>query len=71
VSVQPQTAGHDDTTPTSKITATITIIRNCILHSQSTNTKYIYLIVIVQCCHINKMRKKEYHTEEIYYMIVV
>jgi hypothetical protein len=70
--VQLQTLGHDDTTPTNKITATIAVIRNCILRSQSTNTKYIYLIVIVQCHHINKMKKKkEYHTEEIYYMIVV
>jgi len=71
VSVQLQTLGHDDTTPTSKITATIDVIINFILRRQSTNTKYIYLIVIVQCHHINKMEKKEYHTEEIYYMIVV
>ena len=69
--VQLQTLGQDDTTPTSKIIATIAVIRICILRSQSTNTKYIYLIVIVQCHHINKMEKKEYSTEEIYYMIVV
>jgi hypothetical protein len=49
VSIQLQTLGHDDATPTSRITATITVIRNCILHRQSTNTKCLYLIVIVQC----------------------
>jgi hypothetical protein len=69
--VQLQTLGQDDTTPTNKVTATIAVIRNCILRSQSTNTKYIYLIVIVQCHHINKIKNKKYHTEEIYYMIVV
>ena len=69
LSVQLQTLGQDDTTPTNKITTTIAVIRNCILRCQSTNIKYIYLIVIVQCHHINN--KKEYHTEKIYYMIVV
>ena len=44
--VQLQTLGHDDATPTSRITATIAVIRNCILCHQSTNIKYIYLIVI-------------------------
>ena len=68
LSVHLQTLGQDDTTPTNKITATIAVIRICILRCQSTNIKYIYLIVIVQCHHINK---KKYHTEEIYYMIVV
>jgi hypothetical protein len=48
---------------------TIAVIRNCILRSQSTNTKYIYLIVIVQCHHINKIKNKKYHTEEIYYNV--
>ena len=38
---QPQTLGHDDATPTSRITATIIVIRHCILRRQSTNTKYI------------------------------
>jgi hypothetical protein len=37
-SVQLQTLGHDDTAPTSKITATIAVIRNSILRRQSTNT---------------------------------
>ena len=50
-SVQLQLLGHDDTTPTSKITATIVVIRNSILRRQSTNTKCIYIIVIVQCCY--------------------
>jgi hypothetical protein len=53
--VQLHTLGHDDATPTSRITATIAVIRNCILCRQSTNIKYIYLIVIVQCRHINKI----------------
>ena len=39
VSVQLQTLGHDDVTPTSKITANVAVIRNCILLRQSTNTK--------------------------------
>jgi hypothetical protein len=39
VSVQLQTLGHDDATPTSKITANVAVIRNCILRRQSTNTK--------------------------------
>ena len=52
--VQLHTLGHDDATP-SRITATIAVIRNCILCRQSTNIKYIYLIVIVQCRHINKI----------------
>jgi hypothetical protein len=47
--VQLHTLGHDDATPTSRITATIAVIRNCILCRQSTNIKYICLIVIVQC----------------------
>jgi hypothetical protein len=53
--VQLHTLGHDDATPTSRITATIAVIRNCILCRQSTNIKFIYLIVIVQCRHINKI----------------
>ena len=53
--VQLQTLGHDDATLTIKITATIAVIRNCILCRQSTNIKCIYLIVIVQCRHINKV----------------
>ena len=40
-----QTLGHDDVTPTSKITATITVIGNCMLRRQSTNAKCIYLIM--------------------------
>ena len=59
VSVQLQTLGHDDATPTSKITTTIAVIRNCIVRLQSTNTKKecIYLIVICHCCFacINKL----------------
>ena len=51
LTVQLQTPGHDDTTPTSEITATIAVIRNSILRRQSTNTKCIFLIVIVQCCY--------------------
>jgi hypothetical protein len=42
---QLQTLGHDDVTPTSKITANITVIRNCMLRRQSTNAKCIYLIM--------------------------
>jgi len=34
LSVQLQTLGHDDTTPTSKITAISTVIRNSILRRQ-------------------------------------
>jgi hypothetical protein len=41
VLVQTQTLGHDDATPTSRITATIAVIRHCILRRQSTNTKCI------------------------------
>ena len=41
VLVQPQTLGHDDATPTSRITATITVIRHCILCRESTNTQCI------------------------------
>ena len=41
LSVQLQTLGHDDTTPTSRITATIAVIRHCILRRQSTNTQCI------------------------------
>ena len=41
VLVQSQTLGHDDATPTSRITATIVVIRHCILRRQSTNTKCI------------------------------
>ena len=45
---QRHTLGHDDATPTSKITPTIAVIRNCMLRRNSTNTKTecIYLIVI-------------------------
>jgi hypothetical protein len=39
--VQLQTLGHDDATPTSRITATITVIRHCILCRESTNTQCI------------------------------
>jgi len=49
--VQLHALGHDDTTPTSKITATIAVVRNSILRRQSTNAKCIYIIVIVQCCY--------------------
>ena len=45
VSVQLQTLGHDDATPTSKITANVAVIRNCILRRQSTNTNCIYLTI--------------------------
>jgi hypothetical protein len=41
VLVQPQSLGHDDATPTSRITAIIAVIRHCILRRQSTNTKCI------------------------------
>ena len=41
VLVQTQTLGHADATPTSRITATIAVIRHCILRRQSTNTKCI------------------------------
>ena len=46
--VQLQKLGHDDATPTSKITTTVVAIRNCMLCRKSTNTKTecIYLIVI-------------------------
>ena len=45
---QIQTLGHDDATPTRKITTTVAVIRNCMLRRNSTNTKTecIYLIVI-------------------------
>ena len=48
LSLQLQTLGHDDATPTSKITTTVDVIRNCMLRRKSTNTKTecIYLIVI-------------------------
>jgi hypothetical protein len=52
VSVQLQTLGHDDATPTSKITATIAVIRNCMLRRQSTNTKCIYLIMCNIVIHV-------------------
>jgi hypothetical protein len=42
VSVQLQTLGQDDATPTSKITANVAVIRNCILRRQSTNTNVQY-----------------------------
>jgi hypothetical protein len=44
---QRHTLGHDDCTPTSKIT-TVVVIINCMLFRKSTNTKTecIYLIVI-------------------------
>ena len=45
VSVQLQTLGHDDATPTSKITANVAVIRNRILRRQSTNTNCIYLTI--------------------------
>ncbi len=43
---QTQRLGHADTTPTSKITATIVVIRNSILRTQSTKMKRIYLICL-------------------------
>jgi len=52
VSVQLQTLGHDDATPTSKMTTTIAVLRNCILRRQSTNTKYIYLIMSNIVMHV-------------------
>ena len=47
-SKQLQTLGHDDATPTRKITTTVAVIGNCMLRRNSTNTKTecIYLIVI-------------------------
>ena len=41
VLVQPQSLGHDDATPTSRITAIIAVIRHCILRRQSTNTNVL------------------------------
>ena len=52
VLVQLQTLGHDDTTPTSKLTITIAVLRNCILRRQSTNTKNIYLIMAYIVIHV-------------------
>lgn len=52
VSVQLHTLGHDNATPTSKITKTITVLRNCILRRQSTNIKYIYLIMSNFVMHV-------------------
>ena len=52
VSVQLQTLGHDDATPTSKIRANVAVIRNCILRRQSTNTKCIYLIMSNIVMHV-------------------
>jgi hypothetical protein len=47
MSEQLQTLEHDDTTPTSKITATIVVIRNPIFRRRSTNIRCsIHLIVI-------------------------
>ena len=46
LSLQVQLLGHDDTTPTSKITATIVVIRNSILRTQSTKIKCIFLICL-------------------------
>jgi hypothetical protein len=46
MSEQLQTLEHDDTTPTSKITATIVVIRNPIFRLRSTNIRCIHLIVI-------------------------
>ena len=52
VSVQLQTLGQDDATPTSKITAHIAVIRNCMLRRQSTNTKCMYLIMCNIVMHV-------------------
>jgi len=52
MSVQLQTLGHDDATPTSTITTTIDVLRNCILRRQSTNTKFIYLIMSNIVMHV-------------------
>ena len=49
---QLQTVGHDDTTPTSKLTEHIAVIRNCMLRCQSTNKKYIYLIMFNIVMHV-------------------
>ena len=49
---QLQTLGHDDATPISKITTTIAVIRNCMLRRQSTNTKWIYLIMCNIVIHV-------------------
>ena len=59
VSVQLQTLGHDDVTPTSTITANAAVIRNCMLRRQSTNTKCIFLIMcnIVMHVYIQCMEK--------------
>jgi hypothetical protein len=38
-SVHLQTLGHDEATPTSKITANVVVIRNCILLFQSAKIK--------------------------------
>ena len=52
VSVQLQTLGHDDATPTSKTTANVAVIKNCILRRQSTNTKCIYLAMSNIVMHV-------------------
>ena len=49
---QLHTLGHDDATPTCKITANIAVIRNCMLRHQSTNTKFIYLIMCNIVMHV-------------------
>ena len=49
---QLQTLGHDDATATSKITANIAVIRNCMLRRQSTNTKCMYLIMCNIVMHV-------------------
>jgi hypothetical protein len=63
VSVQLQTLGHDDTTPTCKLTTTIAVLRNCILRRQSTNRNK-YFLNNVQYCYscIKKIYGEIYNT---------
>jgi len=42
VSVQLQTLGHGEATPTSQITAKVVVIRNCIFLRQSTKLKTFF-----------------------------
>ena len=52
VSVQLHILGHDDATPTSKITTTIDVLRNSILRRQATKTQDIYLIMSNIVMHV-------------------
>ena len=63
VSVHLQTLGHEYTTPTSKLTTTIAVLRNCILRRQSTNIKK-YFFNNVQYCYscIKKIYGEIYNT---------